>query len=34
VLPEPLVHDDVMAVARQVRGEFAALLEAILGRII
>jgi purine-nucleoside phosphorylase len=33
VLPRPLVHDEVMAVARQVRGAFAALLEAIIGRL-
>ena len=30
VLPQPLVHDDVMAVARRVRGEFSSLLEAII----
>jgi purine-nucleoside phosphorylase len=30
VLPEPLHHDEVMAVARRVRGEFAALLEGIV----
>jgi purine-nucleoside phosphorylase len=33
VLPQPLVHDEVMAVARRVRGEFSALLEAILERL-
>jgi purine-nucleoside phosphorylase len=33
VLPEPLVHDEVMAVARRVRAEFSALLEAIIGRL-
>jgi hypothetical protein len=33
VLPEPLVHDEVMAVARRVRTEFSALLEAIIGRV-
>ena len=33
VLPEPLNHDEVMAVARKVRGAFAALLEGIIGRI-
>ena len=33
VLPQPLVHDEVMEVARRVRGEFAALLEAVIGRI-
>jgi purine-nucleoside phosphorylase len=33
VLPEPLVHDEVMAVARRVRAEFSALLEAIIGRV-
>ena len=32
VLPQPLVHDEVMEVARRVRGEFSALLEAILER--
>ncbi|MEP6914929.1 MAG: purine-nucleoside phosphorylase [Acidobacteriota bacterium] len=32
VLPEPLVHDEVMAVARRVRAEFSALLEGIIGR--
>jgi purine-nucleoside phosphorylase len=33
VLPQPLVHDEVMEVARRVRGEFAALLEAVIGRL-
>jgi purine-nucleoside phosphorylase len=33
VLPQPLNHDEVMEVARQVRGDFAALLEGIIGRI-
>ena len=33
VLPQPLVHDEVMAVAQRVRGEFSALLEAILERL-
>jgi len=33
VLPDPLNHDEVMAVARQVRGAFAALLEGIIGRL-
>jgi purine-nucleoside phosphorylase len=33
VLPEPLVHDEVMAVARRVRGEFAGLLEAMIERL-
>lgn len=33
VLPAPLVHDEVMAVARRVRAEFSALLEAIIGRL-
>ena len=33
VLPQPLNHDEVMAVARQVRGAFAALLEGIIGRV-
>ena len=32
VLPKPLVHDEVMAVARRVRGEFSKLLEAIIER--
>lgn len=32
VLPKPLVHDEVMEVARRVRGEFSALLEAIIER--
>jgi purine-nucleoside phosphorylase len=33
VLPKPLVHDEVMEVARQVRASFAALLEGILERL-
>jgi purine-nucleoside phosphorylase len=33
VLPQPLVHDEVMAVARRVRGEFCSLLEGILERL-
>jgi purine-nucleoside phosphorylase len=33
VLPRPLVHDEVMEVARQVRTTFSALLEGIIGRI-
>jgi purine-nucleoside phosphorylase len=33
VLPQPLVHDEVMEVARRVRGEFSALLEGIIGRL-
>jgi purine-nucleoside phosphorylase len=33
VLPQPLVHDEVMAVARRVRGEFTALLEAMIERL-
>jgi purine-nucleoside phosphorylase len=33
VLPEPLVHDEVMAVAQRVRGAFGSLLEGIVERI-
>jgi purine-nucleoside phosphorylase len=33
VLPHPLNHDEVMQVARQVRGPFAALLEGIIARV-
>jgi purine-nucleoside phosphorylase len=33
VLPQPLNHDEVMEVARQVKGAFAALLEGIIGRL-
>ena len=33
VLPQPLVHAEVMAVARRVRGEFSSLLEAIIERL-
>lgn len=32
VLPKPLVHDEVMEVARRVRGEFSQLLEGIIER--
>lgn len=33
VLPEPLRHDEVMEVARRVKGEFSALLEGIVERL-
>jgi purine-nucleoside phosphorylase len=33
VLPQPLEHDEVMAVARQVRGAFGSLLEGIIARV-
>lgn len=33
VLPTPLVHDEVMEVAKRVRAEFSALLEAIVERV-
>lgn len=33
VLPKPLVHDEVMEVARRVRAEFSALLEGIIERL-
>ena len=33
VLPEPLHHDEVMQVARRVKGEFSALLEGVIERI-
>jgi purine-nucleoside phosphorylase len=33
VLPQPLVHDEVMDVARRVRASFAALLEAVVERL-
>ena len=33
VLPQPLVHDEVMEVARRVRGQFSALLETIVERL-
>ena len=33
VLPQPLHHDEVMEVARRVKGEFSALLEGILERL-
>jgi purine-nucleoside phosphorylase len=32
VLPQPLVHDEVMATARRVRGSFIALLEGVIER--
>jgi len=32
VLPQPLVHDEVMETARRVRDDFVALLEGIIGR--
>ena len=32
VLPQPLVHDEVMETARRVRGSFIALLEAVIAR--
>jgi purine-nucleoside phosphorylase len=32
ILPHPLNHEDVMATARRVRGEFVALLEGIVGQ--
>jgi len=32
VLPQPLVHDEVMTTAQRVRGSFIRLLEAIIGR--
>ena len=32
VLPKPLVHDEVMEVARRVRGEFSKLLQAVIER--
>jgi purine-nucleoside phosphorylase len=33
VLPQPLDHNEVMEVARRVRGVFATLLEGIVGRL-
>ena len=33
VLPQPLVHDEVMEVARRVRASFGALLEGIIGQL-
>ena len=33
VLPQPLVHDEVMEVARRVRAEFASLLEGVIERL-
>ena len=33
VLPEPLNHDEVMEVAKRVRGDFARLLEGIIERV-
>jgi purine-nucleoside phosphorylase len=33
VLPQPLVHDEVMETAKRVRGSFIALLEAIIARL-
>ena len=33
VLPQPLVHDEVMEVARRVRAEFGSLLEGIIERL-
>jgi hypothetical protein len=33
VLPQPLVHDEVMEVARKVRVRFATLLEGVLERL-
>jgi purine-nucleoside phosphorylase len=33
VLPQPLVHDEVMETARRVRGRFATLLEAVIARL-
>ena len=33
VLPQPLDHDEVMAVANRVRGEFTSLLEGIIERV-
>jgi purine-nucleoside phosphorylase len=33
VLPQPLVHDDVMETARRVRGSFISLLEGIIERV-
>ena len=33
VLPHPLNHEEVMATAQRVRGQFIALLEGIIGRL-
>jgi purine-nucleoside phosphorylase len=33
VLPQPLIHDEVMETARRVRGSFTSLIEGILERI-
>ena len=33
VFPEPLHHEEVMETARQVKGQFIALLEGIIGRL-
>jgi purine-nucleoside phosphorylase len=33
VLPQPLNHDEVMATARRIRGQFIALLEGIIGQL-
>jgi len=33
VLPQPLIHDEVMETARRVRGSFIALLEGIIERV-
>jgi purine-nucleoside phosphorylase len=33
VLPQPLNHEEVLATAQRVRGEFAALLEAIIAKV-
>jgi purine-nucleoside phosphorylase len=33
VLPQPLVHDEVMATAKRVRGQFIGLLEGIIGEL-
>ncbi|MEO6224078.1 MAG: purine-nucleoside phosphorylase, partial [Vicinamibacterales bacterium] len=33
VLPQALVHDEVMETARRVRGSFIALLEGVIGRL-
>ena len=33
VLPQPLVHEEVLETAKRVRGSFIALLEAIVGRL-
>jgi purine-nucleoside phosphorylase len=33
VLPQPLVHDEVLETAKRVRGSFIALLEQIVARL-